>query len=99
MEINSLQGSAAYTNAASAPPVDNTQLKEQNIEASRTELDSQSAAAVQDAYQVTLTREAQDLQNQEANEQQVQSQQAQTQGNEPEQAREYEASTIVNIVA
>ncbi|MBU1340738.1 MAG: hypothetical protein KKE44_24305 [Proteobacteria bacterium] len=101
MEINSLQGAAAYANVPNAtPPVDNTRLREQNVEASRTDLNTENTQAAQQAFEVTLTREAQDrlaAQKAEA------SNAAQTQPPENQNngtiAQTYETSQIVNIVA
>ncbi|MCP3872227.1 MAG: hypothetical protein GY699_03610 [Desulfobacteraceae bacterium] len=105
MDINSSQGANAYTSAPNAtPPVDNTQLREQNVEASRTELNTENTAAAQRAFEVTITQEAQNrlaadaaLRNQEAvNETQATSTENQTNQNAVPPA---EANQIVNIVA
>lgn len=57
MNINSLNGVNAYSNIpASTPPVDNSQLQEQNREASRSELDYQ--ARTKQAFEVSITEEA-----------------------------------------
>ncbi|MFH2061210.1 MAG: hypothetical protein ABIJ59_20280 [Pseudomonadota bacterium] len=109
MEINSLQGAAAYSNASSATsPVNNTHLRDQNIEASRTDLDTQSARAAQEAFQVTLTQEARNLQSEATTRQESATQaqpQEQAQAQPPEArnnntiSRAIETSQIVNIVA
>ncbi len=102
MEINSLQGAAAYNNASSVTsPVNNTHLQDQNIEASKTDLDTQSARAAQEAFQVTLTQEARNLQS-EATAQQETTPQAEPQEPaqaEPPEAQSNDTSPIVNIVA
>lgn len=66
MEINSLQGPAAYINA-SAPvsPVDNTVTREQNTQASNSTLDAQTTQAAQQAFEVSITQEARDRQARE----------------------------------
>ena len=61
MDINSLYGATAYTNVPKAtPPVDNTQVQNQNLDVSRTDLSQESAGATQKAFEVTITPEAQD---------------------------------------
>ena len=109
MEINSLQGAAAYNNASSATsPVNNTHLRDQNIEASRTDLDTQSTRAAQEAFQVTLTQEARNLQSEASARQESATQaqpQEQAQAQPPEAlnndttAPANETSQIVNIIA
>lgn len=99
MNINSLQGSTAYTNAPSAtPPVDNTQ-RNQNAETSITDLKSDSAAAPK-AFEVTITQEAQNrLAAQKTpapNETKNTTPENQTGQN---MASGYEKSQIMNIVA
>ncbi len=107
MEINNLNASAAYTNASTAPPVNDTQLRNQNIESSNAHLDTATTNAVQEAFEVTLTQEAQTLQaqnSQQTNDAQqteddaVQAQATQTQ-TQDDIAPSNEASQIVNIVA
>jgi hypothetical protein len=61
MDINSLQGSAAYANTLNAtPPVENTQTREQNLAASTARLDEQTTRAAQQAFEVNITQEARD---------------------------------------
>ncbi len=109
MEINNLSGAAAYTNTLTGtPPVEDTQLRDQNIEAARTEIDSQAAGTVQEAFEVTLTQEAQ---NRLAEDAEVAEPPEEAQTEEPVQALPPEvpensnlvpannASQIVNIVA
>ncbi len=60
MEINNLSGAAAYANTLTGtPPVEDTQLRDQNIEAARTQIDSQTVSTAQEAFEVSLSREAQ----------------------------------------
>ena len=106
MEINSLQGATAYINAAaSAPPADTTRVQDQNIQAANTELDTRETSAVRDAFNVTLSREAQNLQDENTVEQEAPAEPLETApAPEPETENEqaastYEASQIVNIVA
>ncbi|MFH2093557.1 MAG: hypothetical protein ABIJ31_14450 [Pseudomonadota bacterium] len=109
MEINNLQGAAAYTNTSSASlPVNNTNVQDQNIQASRTELDTQNARAVQEAFKVSFSQEAQNLQTEAATKQE-----SAAQAKRQEQARMQtavtqngntivsasQASQIINIVA
>jgi hypothetical protein len=107
MEINSLQGAAAYINASSAnSPVDNTQVRDQNIEASRTDLDTRSTTTAQEAFEVTITQEARNLQAEAATEQTTAvappegppAQPAETPSNNTV-VQASQASQIVNIVA
>lgn len=59
MDINSLQGSAAYAKiSGSTPPVDNTASRNQNIEAANSTLDAQITARAQQAFEVNITEEA-----------------------------------------
>ncbi len=100
MDINSLQGASAYTNASgSTSPVDNAQLRDQNVEASRTELNQESTTAAQQAFEVTITQEAQRL-SAEKNEEsaEVAAQQLEDQNNSNTEPA-HETSQIVNIVA
>ncbi len=101
MIINSVQGANAYTNVQNTtPPVDTAQLRDQNLEASRTELNQESTTAAQQAFEVTITQEAQQKLSAENNEDsaQVAAQQLEDQNNpNPEPA--HETSQIVNIVA
>ena len=61
MELNGIQGSNAYTNAQNHnPQVDNSQLREQNIQSSRADLDTETANAAQQAFEVDITTEARD---------------------------------------
>jgi len=101
MDINSLQGAATYANAINAtPPVDTTRLGDQNAEASRTDLNTENTAAAQRAFQVSLTREAQDRL---ATDRTNQIPEEQTTPPEPQNSQNiapaYQTSQIVNIVA
>ncbi len=105
MNINSVQGANAYTNVQNTtPPVEDTQLKEENLEASRTELNNENTAAAQQAFEVNITQEAQQL-NAENNVETVQpaaqpieNQTTENQANQTT-ATAHETSQIVNIVA
>jgi len=62
MEISNIQGLNAYTAKNSATsPVDNTMLQNQNREAAQTNLNQENIQAVQQAFEVNITREARDL--------------------------------------
>ena len=90
MAINSVQGASAYTNAInSAPPVDETTTRNQNIEASRTELDTQSSAVAQQAFEVNITQEAQDRLAREESQQRAQEAQ---QARDTQQAQQDQAA-------
>ncbi len=100
MNINSVQGANAYTNVQNTtPPVDTAQLRDQNLEASRTELNQESTTAAQQAFEVTITQEAQRL-SAETNEEsaEVAAQQLEDQNNSNTEPA-HETSQIVNIVA
>ncbi|MCD4674460.1 MAG: hypothetical protein K8S18_00480 [Desulfobacula sp.] len=101
MDINSLQGANAYTSVPNAtPPVENTQLRDQNLEASKTDLREESANAAQKAFEVNITRQAQDKLAAEATEESVETQTT-TPENQTNQniIPAHERSQIVNIVA
>ncbi len=99
MDINSLNGANAYTNTPnSTPSVDHTQLREQNLEASRPALDTQNTAT--QAFEVSLTQEAQDRQAAETtqNAQETQTTAPENPNNETT-APAQNPNQIVNIVA
>lgn len=100
MDINSIQGANAYQNTQSTPPpVDDTQLREQNVEASRSELDTRREASR--AFEVSLTQEARDLLAAEENDRATEPAESTTSeaaANEPVVPTQ-DASQIVNIVA
>lgn len=103
MEINSLQGANAYTNALeTTPPTNDARLRDQNLEASRTDLNTESAQAAQKAFEVELTQEAQDRMATERTQEQTRTQ-AQTTAPENQTDQNpvptQEQSQIVNIVA
>ena len=61
MEINSLQGATAYTNVPNTTPqVDKTVLPSQNPETSTVNLNTEKATNGQNAFEVSITQEAQD---------------------------------------
>ena len=61
MDINSLNGSTAYTNIPNgSPPVDNTRLPEQNAEASSINRNTETSQGTPKAFEVTLSPEARD---------------------------------------
>lgn len=63
MDINSLNGSSAYTNIPNgSPPVENTRLQEQNTEASITDRNAETSTGAPKAFEVTLSPEALDRQ-------------------------------------
>lgn len=101
MDINSLQGASAYINASSSvPSVDNAQLRDQNLEASRTDLNAESISAAQKAFEVTITREAQDRQAAETTNAAEETQTAASESqNTQASAAVQKTSQIVNIVA
>ena len=100
MEMNNMQGVNAYTNPpGTTPPVDNTQLQDQNRAASRSDLNTENTNAAQQAFEVSITRDAQKLAAEAAEES------AQTQTTTPEDqaaqniVQAQGKSQIVNIVA
>ncbi len=109
MIINSVQGANAYTNTQNtSPAVDTAKLKEQNLEVSRTELNTENSTAAQQAFEVSITQEAQQLsaKNNEVAakataQQAVQPIEDQTTENQANSDTEpvHERSQIVNIVA
>ncbi len=68
MDINSLQGSAAYANSPT-PPVDNTATREQNLEAANTKLNTEKTSAAQEAFEVTISQDALEKTNKEKTDQ------------------------------
>ena len=63
MDINNLQGPATYSRSLEkTSQVDNEQIREQNLEASRTELNSENSNTAKKAFEVTITQEAQEAQ-------------------------------------
>jgi len=101
MDINSLQGANAYTNVSNAtPPVDNTLLRDQNLEASQADLSTENTRAAQSAFEVDITQEAQNRLAAQSNEEPVETQ-ATTPEDQTNQniAQAHELSRIVNIVA
>ena len=103
MEINSLQGAAAYSNATATPSVENTQLRNQNIESSRSDLDTRTANTAREAFEVNLTQEAQNLSaGQTVPQENLNADQSQARPTENQNTSATESndtSRIVNIVA
>ena len=103
MEINSLQGAAVYSNAAATPSVENTQLRNQNIESSRSDLDTRTANTAREAFEVNLTQEAQNLSaGQTVPQENLNADQSQARPPENQNtpaAESNDTSRIVNIVA
>ena len=113
MDINSVQGSAAYANTLNTtPPVESAQTREQNIEASQTRLDEQANRAAQQAFEVNITQEARNRLAQETEETRVENPEPNRETTDrapaPEPVREPPAQTtppaqettpLVNIVA
>ncbi len=105
MNINSLQGQAAYNNTAAPQAVDNAQLRNQNLEAARTELNEKDTQATRDAFEVNLSREAletRSAQNRETSEAAAETRASSLpEENQSDQsaAGANSASQIVNIVA
>lgn len=101
MDINNLRGASAYMNPpAPTPPVDQTMLQNQNLEASKAELTKETAVAAQKAFEVTITEEALEKMASEKKSETAEIQSAPP----PDQsaqtvAKAYETSQIVNIVA
>lgn len=95
MDINSLRGISAYANTPT-PPVD----QNQNVEASKADLAKENTNAAQNAFEVTITEEAREKSTLEAKQETNKTQSAPPvdQGAQNE-AKEYEASRIVNIIA
>ena len=105
MNINSLQGQAAYTNPSAPQAVDNAQLRNQNREAARTELNEENTQATRQAFEVNLSREALETRNTRTRE--ASGPAAETQNSAPPEenpspqntAGANSACQIVNIVA
>jgi hypothetical protein len=105
MEINSLNGAGAYANASgTATPVDNTR-QNQTSDASQNAMNTGNTAAGSQAFEVTITREAQDRLAAQTNTQ-VMEEPTETQGaamtpgpQNQNTASTRETSQIVNIVA
>lgn len=101
MDINSLQGANAYTSVPNAtPPVENTLLRDQNLEASRADLTAEIIDSAQKAFKVTITPEAQDRLAAQTTEEPTETQTT-TPENQTNQniIPAHERSQIVNIVA
>ena len=101
MDINSLRGVSAYTNTQTTPPVDQTTLQNQNLEASKTGLTKESANAAQKAFEVTITEEAKTKMASETRPAISETQSAPPPSDQGAQsvAKAYETNQIVNIVA
>ncbi|SDU04933.1 hypothetical protein [Desulfobacula phenolica] len=104
MNINSLQGSAAYTNTLNAaPPVDNTKPEDQNTELDGTNPNKKETGASSKAFEVSITQEAQKKMATETIPADTTQAQTAPQPLENKQgqnmAQAYERSRIVNIVA
>lgn len=105
MDINSLQGSAAYANAVSAiSPVGNAITRDQNVEASQAALDTETTSAAQEAFEVSITQAAQDrlaeeTRTQEASERDDAEREAQQNRDAQAAPPGRNSSPIVNIVA
>ncbi len=100
MDISNINGSNAYTeNKSATPPVDNSLLENQNREAAKADLNQETSRAAQQAFEVNITQEAQDLLAAEATPPAAQA--ASDKKPEPDQspAATQEARQIVNIVA
>ncbi len=100
MDINSLQGTTAYTNTpGTTRRIDNAELREQNVKAAKTDLKTEDANAAQKAFEVSITEKARERQaSEEAKEAREAKAEAEMQNNRnTEQA--HETSQIVNIVA
>ncbi len=98
MDINNINGSNAYTaNKSATPPVDNSLLENQNREAAKADLNQETSRAAQQAFEVNITQEAQDLLAAEAPPTQAASDKEPEQDQSP--AATQEARQIVNIVA
>jgi|JFJP01.1.fsa_nt_gi hypothetical protein len=101
MDISSLRGVSAYTNTQTTPPVDQTMLQNQNLEASKTELTKENTNAPQKAFEVTITEEAKARMASETNPATSEKQSAPPSSDQGTQnvAKASEKSQIVNIVA
>jgi len=100
MEMNNMQVGNAYTNPpATTPQVDNTQLRDSNRAASKSDLNMENTNAAQKAFEVSITEDAQRLAAQAAEKS------AQTQTTTPEDQAAQNIvpaqvkSQMVNIVA
>ena len=97
-----MQGVNAYTNTPdTTPQVDNRELSNQNLEASRTDLNTENTNAAQKAFEVSITKEAQDKMAAQAAEDLLQTQTTTPEDQQTAQdiVPAHENSQIVNIVA
>jgi hypothetical protein len=101
MDISNINASTAYTaNESAKPPVDSTQLKTQ--EATPTETDPSQTTARQQAFEVNITQEAQDLMAEESAQTSMEApmpDKTSGDGSDQSQSTAQEARQIVNIVA
>ncbi len=96
-----MQGAKAYANPpGTTPPVNNMQVQDQNLETTKTDINSENVTTTKKAFEVSITPEARDILAA-----QVSKEAAETQTKTPEEqtARDSEPahkkSQIVNIVA
>ncbi len=101
MDINSLQGVAAYTNVPNTTPqIDKTILPSQNPETSTADLNTENASNGQNAFEVNITQEAQDRLAAEKTEAQIKKQTTTPDDQSNQNPRPaHGANRIVDIVA
>ncbi len=101
MEINNLQGKSAYTNTSNgALPVDNNLLRDQSLETSRADVNTEDTRAAQSAFEVDITQQAKDIQAAQSNEKPVETQaQAPEDLSNQDITQTQERRQIVDIVA
>jgi len=99
MDISNINGSNAYAaNNSTKPPVDSTLLENQNQKAAGTDPNQETTRAVQQAFEVDITQEAQDKMAMEAKPP-VQEASNQKSGADQSTLATQEARQIINIVA
>lgn len=100
MDLNSVKGATAYETVPKATPAVDHTLLNQNREAAVTDPESESTQAVQEAFKVTLTKEAQDLLAAKTNEEPI-SAETTPSGNETGRTagEAHELKQIVNIIS
>ncbi len=100
MDINNINGPNTYTaNKSATPPVDNALLENQNREAAKADLNQETSRAAQQAFEVNITQEAQDLLAAEATPPPTQTASDKNTEQDQSPAATQEARQIVNIVA
>ncbi len=100
MNISNINGSDAYTaNKSATPLVDNSLLENQNREAAKTDPNQKTSRAAQQAFEVNITQEAQNLLTAKTTPPPAQAAADKNTEQDQSPAATQEARQIVNIVA